>query len=427
MSHPPHEAELERRMIRQCIYTFQHPSTALSFFKTVWTDSIAYYAAEDVVDLERAELVQIISWTRKVAMKMTGSALLLGLIIVLALARTCKAEEPWTPDDFDWSLFKVAPKDQWNGLYINLTENPLPGNYNLSDLPELGRPGILAGHDVLFFSFTVGFAWQALQVVVNTGSAVTAIQGCVTSDGSGWSIASCVFGLAGTLLSIGSGYQAAKSAGWFARAKNTWSGSGLETIELDVFSKRSQDIHQEIHEFLVREVLDRSFGTPEFLGYVSDGHRLSRRDDEHLHPRAPIFRIRHSRHGLMDIASRQHVNSTRFTISYANHGLAKRQSFQHERLSDHLFEGRFDEEADEADPRHASFDPAGGYQEIEDSIQCFAKGEWQPGNVLSAQMYDTSAKSTFGFASMGIFENHDADSSLQEFTPTGQPLPQPSC
>ncbi|KAI1136913.1 hypothetical protein F5Y05DRAFT_90392 [Hypoxylon sp. FL0543] len=291
----------------------------------------------------------------------------------------------------------------------------------------MGKSGVLEGHEVLFIAFSVGLAWQALNVAVAAGSIATAIQGCVTTDGSAGSVAGCAFGIAGTLLSIGSGYQAAKKAGWFARAANTWDNSGLESIALDVFSKRSQDIHQDIHELLAREILTRSFGAPEFLGYVPDGHRLSRRDDEHLHPRAPIFRIHHPRHGLMDIASRQHVNSTRITISFANSGLDKRQSFQHERLSDHLFEGRFDEGAREADPDNPSFDAAGGYQQIEDSIKCFAQNEWQPGQVLSAQMYDNNAKATFGFASIGIFENNDADSSLQDFAPSGMPLLQPSC
>ncbi|KAK7750858.1 hypothetical protein SLS62_007257 [Diatrype stigma] len=189
----------------------------------------------------------------------------------------------------------------------------------------------------------------------------------------------------------------------------------------------------ELHEHLAREVLHRAFGSdgatpPEFLGYVADGHRLSGRDDEHAHPRAPIFRIRHPRHGLLDVASRRHVNHTRVAISYANGGgLEARQSFQHERLSDHVFEGRFDENAREADPAKPSFDAAGGYDQIEESIRCYAGGEWRPGHVLSAQMFDDTNKATFGFASMGIFPNHDADSTLQDFKPSGMPLPRPQC
>lgn len=176
----------------------------------------------------------------------------------------------------------------------------------------------------------------------------------------------------------------------------------------------------------MREVLTRSFGAPEFLGYASLGHRLTLRDEDHLHPRAPIFRIDHPKHGFMDIATRQHKNYTRITATYA-HGLGKRQSFQHERLSDHLFEGRFDEAATEADPANPSFDAAGGYQQIEDGIQCYAGDTWQAGDVLSIQMYDTTANATFAFGSIGIFEDSGVDSALADFTPTGLPLPVPTC
>ncbi|KAK7750859.1 hypothetical protein SLS62_007258 [Diatrype stigma] len=153
------------------------------------------------------------------ALSMARGALFLHLILALALIPSCKAEEPWTPDDYNWTMFEVAPKDQWNGLYINLTENPLPAD---SALVRMGNPGVLDGHDVLFLAFAAGLAWQALQVAVDLGGAITSVQGCVTSDGSPWSVAGCVFGLAGTLLSIGTGFQAASSAGWFARAQNKW-------------------------------------------------------------------------------------------------------------------------------------------------------------------------------------------------------------
>lgn len=222
----------------------------------------------------------------------------------------------------------------------------------------------------------------------------------------------CVFGIVSTAISIGSGFFAAYSAGWFACASTT--RSAIENICLDVFSKRFKDAYQDIHEIVTREVLSRSLGTPEFVGYVFDGYLFSRLDDEHLHPLAPIFRINYPKHGLVDIASRQHVNSTRLTVTYANHGLQKRQSFQHERLSDHLLEGRFDEGVGEADPSDPSFDAAGGYQQVEDAISCYAKGEWQASSVLATQMYDGNAKATFGFSSIGILENKDADSTLQD-------------
>ncbi|KAH8656704.1 hypothetical protein BGZ60DRAFT_507933 [Tricladium varicosporioides] len=353
---------------------------------------------------------------------MTASSLFLGLLVSLALIRGCHAAEPWTPDNFNWSSLKTVSSDQWNGLYLNLTETPQPMTSEHALLFKTGVEGTIGEHRVLFISFALGLAWQAINVAVAAGSIATAIQGCVTSDGSAGSIAGCVFGIAGTILSIGSAFKAAQKAGWFARASNTWDQSGLENIALDVFSKRAQLEMQDFHENLVADILRRSFGEPEFLGYVSKSHRLAGRDDEHTHPAAPLYRINHPRHGKIDIASRDHVNGTRFTISYANHGLAKRQSFQHERLSDHLMEARFDTGASNADPANPSFDAAGGYQQIENEVACFAGKTWQPGQVLSAQFYDNDARATFGFASLGIFENNGADSTLQGFTPHGMPL-----
>ncbi|KAI1816358.1 hypothetical protein GGS20DRAFT_241238 [Poronia punctata] len=427
MPRPRHEVELERNAISSLLEALRHPTQIPSFIRTVWADTRAYYAAADVLDLERAELIQIVSYTRKMALKLTGSALFLGLLVILAVVGTCKADDVfgYTPYDLNGTMFKLAPKEHWNGLYINLTETLLPAD---SELRQLGRPSVLSGHNVLLIPFGVGLAWQALRVAVAAGSIATAIQGCTTSDGSAGAIAGCVFGIAGTVLSIGSAFQAAKKAGWFARARNTWDGSGLEQIDLSVFSKRSQNIHQEMHEYLTRAVLSQTFGDePEFMGYVADGHRLSGRDEDHKHPRAPIYRINHPKHGYIDIATRQHTNATRITASFANHGLEKRQSFQHERLSDHLFEGRFDESAHEADPDNPQFDAAGGFQQIEDAVKCFAGGDWQAGQVLSAQFYDDNSHSTFGFASVGVFENHDADGPLQDFAPQGMPLARPSC
>ena len=422
---PRHEAEIARQTSKAFFRLFRHPTEIPSFCREIVSSTRDYYAARDVVDLDRQEVVQLLAWTRKLTMKMTGGALFLGALVCLALVKGGRAEEPWTPDDFDWSSLKVAPKDQWSGLYINLTTNPLPTH---AALYQMGNPGVIGGHDVLFVAFSLGLLWRGFKAAAAVGGIVTAIQGCVTNDGSASAVAGCTFGIAGTIVGIGSAYKAASSAGWFARAANTWDNSGLESIALDVFSKRSQDFYQEYHEALISDVLRQAFGDdPEFIGYVNDGHRLSRRDDEHLHARAPIFRIDHPRHGLMDIASRDHVNGTRITATYANHGLQPRQTFQHEHLSDHVFEGRFDGPAQAADPANPDFDAAGGYQEIEDSINCFAGGTWQPGDVMDVQMYDVTNEATFAFASLGIFENNDADSELQNLQPAGMPLPAPAC
>lgn len=431
MPYPQHEADLERQTVYGCLQAVRHLSRLPSFARDLVSSTSAYYAARDVVDLDHQQLTEIISFTRKMVIKVMGMSLFLVLIVCLATLPTCHAAKgpPWTPEDFDWSSLQVAPKEQWRGLYLNLTAYPKPLHPSIARMVEIGQPGKIGEDDVLFLPFILGLAWQAFNVAVGIGSAVTAIQGCVTDDGSPNSVLGCAFGLAGTLLSIGSAFKAAQATGWFARANNGFGGSGLENIALDVFSKRAQDEHQQFHEKLVRYVLENFSASTgeavEFVGYAPEDHRLSRRDDEHLHPRAPIFRFTHPKHGKMDIASRQHVNATRFTASFANR-LGKRQTFQHETFTNHVFEGRFDGAAQRSDPG-ASFDAASGYQQIESTIDCFDGIGWEGGMVLSAQLFDNSAQETFAFASVGIFENHNADGPLQAFTPRGMPFMSPSC
>jgi hypothetical protein len=174
---------------------------------------------------------------------------------------------------------------------------------------------------------------------------------------------------------------------------------------------------------------------PELLGYVPRGHHLAGRDDEHLHAEAPVFRFLHPRHGLMDVAARRHVNGTQFTLSYAGKttsGNTKRQSFQHERLSNEVFMARFDESAAMADPSNPTFDASGGYQQLEDTISCFISqngNTWPASSVVDMQMYDTSSQSTFGWATMGIVDQDtgSTEGGVEAITPAGMPLPIPTC
>lgn len=93
MAYPRHEAEQDRQSLRDCVNLFRRPAQLSSFLKTSWHRTKDYYAARDTIDLERGDLVQIISFSRKMAVKMTGSALLLGLIVVLAVVKTCQAAD----------------------------------------------------------------------------------------------------------------------------------------------------------------------------------------------------------------------------------------------------------------------------------------------------------------------------------------------
>ena len=367
------------------------------------------------------------------ALKMTGASLFITLLVVLAMIRGCHAAPPWTPDDFDWAALRddAGPRETWRALYINLTANPLP---HTADIMQFGELGTLGEDNVLFLPFTLGFAWQAFQVAVGIGSAITAIQGCTTTDGSVWATVSCGLGLAGTIIGIGAAYQAAKGAGiigWRTAAQNTWSSSGLENIALNVFDKRSQDMVQPAHEhFMVAALRGAGLGEPEFLGYDDKAHRLSRRDEEHLHPRAPMYRIQHPRHGLIDIVSRDHINATRITATYAN-DLVKRQAFDQEGLSSYLIGGPLLSGLT-VDPSNPVFNAAAGYPDIDQWISCMSGlqtniATWKDESVMSVQLYDTAAEATFGFASLAIFPDDSADPALDAFQPSGMPLPVPTC
>ncbi|KAJ6477679.1 hypothetical protein C8R45DRAFT_1101989 [Mycena sanguinolenta] len=309
----------------------------------------------------------------------------------MAIVRLCHAQsnmttntttvtsvKEWTPPDFDWvSLRALAPpKAEWKGLYINKTKGFNSTAVDLID-SEFMRLDVDGPHELIFLAWLAVLSWGAIaNIALGVAGTVSAVQGCVTDDGSAWGNYNCIVGLAGTVWGVGTAYGAAKSAaaGWMG-------------------SPRSQDTYQELHERLLHSILQRSFGGAEHIGYVSDAHRLSRRNDEHLHPRAPIFRVKHPRHGAMDIAAREHLSGTRFTITFAN-GVGK--------LGKRAFRCGFDQ--------------------LESSIKCYTS-EWQAGSALNAQLYDASSRATLGYASMGLFENSDEAAQLEAYAPiTPQPI-----
>jgi hypothetical protein len=61
--------------------------------------------------------------------------------------------------------------------------------------------------------------------------------------------------LAGIIAGLGLAYKGASAAvkGWLGIGANVWDNSGLENIALDVFSKRSQEPEQTVHELVMRE------------------------------------------------------------------------------------------------------------------------------------------------------------------------------
>jgi hypothetical protein len=174
-----YEAQLDRKTIFACFQAIRHPSRLPIVLRDFVACTRSYYSAQDVVDLERGELIELVSWTRKMTLKMTGSSLFLGLLVFLALMRSCHAQTVWTPDDFDWSTLKLAPDGQ--GLYLNLSAYPFPARSEHAALIATGRNGTIEGDAVVFLPFAIGFVWQTLKVVVGIGSVITAIQSCTTT------------------------------------------------------------------------------------------------------------------------------------------------------------------------------------------------------------------------------------------------------
>lgn len=82
---PQHEAELERATISEFFYTLRHPSRTSTFVQQLIQDTEAYYAAEDVTALDRREIIEILSYTRKMAVRMGGIAIVLTLTTFLCL------------------------------------------------------------------------------------------------------------------------------------------------------------------------------------------------------------------------------------------------------------------------------------------------------------------------------------------------------
>ncbi|KAK9417408.1 hypothetical protein SUNI508_08768 [Seiridium unicorne] len=59
MPYPRHETELKREALRSCLRMFRQPAEAPAILKGSWRETRDYYAARDVVDLDRHELIEL--------------------------------------------------------------------------------------------------------------------------------------------------------------------------------------------------------------------------------------------------------------------------------------------------------------------------------------------------------------------------------
>lgn len=374
---------------------------------------------------------------------------LFHLLALLAFASPALAVvDKWTPAGFNWSDHDPGHPDTWRGLYHNLSD---PSVNVSTEVMAYGAVRTAEdGTELLAIPFFLGVARQVLNVALTGVGLAGTIQGCVQNEGQPASLLYCVNGLVSTVIGVGgiasAAKQLAQSRGYLGVAAAAWDQSGLESIALNVFSRRddlaalaagdlaAQKAHNHFVHAALRSLAEGGGGAVEFVGYAPDNHRLARRAPAE-HPLAPMFRFRHARYGGMEVTSRDMGaggGGLHLTVSYEGHEThlateeRRDEYYQHERLdgSGGIMEGRFDSEASSADPQAISFDAAGAFDQIESAVECGVGSEWEDGTVLSVQMYDQANQATFGFASIGMFADNGVDSDLEAFTPSGMPLPQ---
>ncbi|CAK1365304.1 unnamed protein product [Cercospora beticola] len=88
---PQHEADHESQFWGACLEAFRHPTTLPRFFRVVYHDTKAYYAGRDLVDLEREELIENLTWMRKVTISAAASASM-SLLFLIAQLILCRIE-----------------------------------------------------------------------------------------------------------------------------------------------------------------------------------------------------------------------------------------------------------------------------------------------------------------------------------------------
>lgn len=268
----------------------------------------------------------------------------------------------------------------------------------------------------------LGLAWHVLVAAVGAGSTVTAIQGCVANDGSASATAACVFGIASTIVTIGSAYQAMQAAGWFAPR--------LQHVDaVGPGGNRSGRLHQ-----ARRRRRCRAPPTPPRGRHPPHPRPLLRTRSRAAGPRWPHPPPGPPRRPILPAPARPAVPL--LTPSARPHGPGRARARQRHALHPVVRQPR--PGAPSELPARAAFQsslrrplrrppPDAAYDDVLDAVSCFAGGEWRDGHVLSVQMYDNTHHATFGYASLGILENGDADADLKAFGPTGMPLPVPDC
>ncbi|KAK5125935.1 hypothetical protein LTR85_011290 [Meristemomyces frigidus] len=371
-----------------------------------------------------------------------------ALLAVLAVTEHAEASiNKWTPEGFNWTAMSSREGVLYQNVSASTPSKELvvyyADRYNVSEKA-------IANVEILGIGVAIG--WAVSNPVSFTLTAVgvaSTISGCLSAitAPSIRGTLGCVGGLASTIGGLGLAKSADKAitgiAGRFW-GRNLWDGSGLELIDLDVFTsttpKRSawkrdledrglppdEQDRQMLHDYLThRTIRQAGYGEGEFLGYEPAHHQLAKRSDG-VHPLVPRFRFEHHKYGPMVVATRDTNTTSHITVepfSAAKH-LRRDDTFgifEGERLDSNLMEGRFDYEATQADSATLSTDAESSFDMVEGGLECFVNDQglttWPSQATIDMQMYDTTNKETFGYGSIGLFTDHTTDSQFGNLQP----------
>lgn len=191
-------------------------------------------------------------------------------------------------------------------------------------------------------------------------------------------------------------------------------GRGLSTLE-----ENMQFWHDDFTASMIR---DAKLGEGEFLGYADDKHPLSKRDG--VHALAPRFAFEHPTRGSMVLSTRFTNETTHITVEphiIGNPKVHKRyqEEYQAEVLDNkRVLEGRFDHSATQADPGNPEIDAAEMFGTAEDTLHCLVSDDgFTLNNLIDVQFYDDSNRATFGYASIGVFDDTSPEGDLYDTQP----------
>lgn len=374
---------------------------------------------------------------------------LAGLLLTsLLVGRSAALVDKWTPEDFDWTGPQyMRTAEVSSGIWMN--ESSMPSTTQVKTLVANNHTTTQIGNQrfVAILPF-LGLAYRLGTIALAGVTLKDTIDTCKQTAGGSATKGACAKGVISTAFAFGGAYSASKTLIGQAerqlfphRFVNDIVELELQPIlrrGLDDEQVQSQMLHQNTVRHLLRSMSRVNESEPEFLGYADDDHRLARRDGG-LHPLVPTFRFEHYKLGSMELASRDTVNGTFFSLAPTGssmHLLGRSQQiervrrmkkreevYDHELITGGAVEARFDTEASMANPADLQADAGELFGTFEPEFECFVQDDFPDSAVLDVQMYDQTNHATFGFGSIGIYGSEEDAASIETMTPTGMPLP----